>query len=197
MNQVDQWVHSLIDLVTKAPSHPGTPKIEQTRASQMIPMHSLGQGSPARGTPATALPRSAGPASRQRHKPWRCSWTILTPSTARTSTGSSATYPPNVTQIAESLGTPHATSPFGGFQAPTASGDLDYSGPCPPDGELHSYQFHVDALDQALDLPQFAPRQDVLAAIEGAIIGHGQFEAGFRRVSRFEENVVFKITPEP
>jgi Raf kinase inhibitor-like YbhB/YbcL family protein len=105
--------------------------------------------------------------------------------------------PPDVTQIAESLGTPHATSPFGGFQAPTASGDLDYSGPCPPDGELHSYQFHVDALDQALDLPQFAPRQDVLAAMEGAIIGHGQFEAGFRRVSRFEENVVFKITPEP
>ena len=53
------------------------------------------------------------------------------------------------------------------------------------------------ALDQALDLPWFAPRQEVLAAMGGAIIGHGQFEARFRRVSRFEENVVFKITPEP
>ena len=61
---------------------------------------------------------------------------------------------------------------------------------------FHIYEFHVYALDQALDLPQFAPRLNVLAAMEGAIIGHCQFEAGFRRVSRFEENVVFKIRPE-
>ena len=52
-------------------------------------------------------------------------------------------------------------------------------------------------MNQALDLPDLASRQDVLLAMEGAIIGHGVFEAGFRRVSRFENNVVFKITPEP
>lgn len=52
-------------------------------------------------------------------------------------------------------------------------------------------------MNKALDLPDLATRGDVLLAMEGSIIGHGVFEVGFRRVSRFEENVVFKITPQP
>ena len=85
----------------------------------------------------------------------------------------------------------------GGFQALTAFGDLGYSGPCPPDGETHVYQFHIYAMDRSLGLPQLSVRQDVLLAMEGAIIGHGVYQAGYRRVSRYEENVVFKITPTP
>jgi hypothetical protein len=52
-------------------------------------------------------------------------------------------------------------------------------------------------MNQAFDLPDLASRQDVLLAMEGTIIGHGVFKAGFRRVSKFENNVAFKITPEP
>ena len=52
-------------------------------------------------------------------------------------------------------------------------------------------------MNQAFDLPDLASRQDVLLAMEGTIIGLRVFKAGFRRVSRFENNVAFKITPEP
>ena len=48
--------------------------------------------------------------------------------------------------------------------------------------------------------PRFADDFEVghrILIADGTIIGHGVFEAGFRRVSRFENNVVFKITPEP
>jgi Raf kinase inhibitor-like YbhB/YbcL family protein len=105
--------------------------------------------------------------------------------------------PPDVAGFGEGYGKPFETTEDGGFQGLTSSGDLGYSGPCPPDGETHIYDFNVYALDRLLDLEAYTGRAEVLAAMEGAVIGHGVTQAGYRRVDRFEEIIVFRTTPEP
>jgi Raf kinase inhibitor-like YbhB/YbcL family protein len=49
----------------------------------------------------------------------------------------------------------------------------DYSGPCPPSG-THRYYFKIYALDTALDLKAGATKDDVLHAMEGHVLAHGQ-----------------------
>jgi Raf kinase inhibitor-like YbhB/YbcL family protein len=49
----------------------------------------------------------------------------------------------------------------------------DYSGPCPPSG-THRYYFKIYALDTALDLKAGATKDDVLRAMEGHVLAHGQ-----------------------
>ena len=50
-----------------------------------------------------------------------------------------------------------------------------YMGPCPPFGE-HRYFFRIYALDKILELkPEKASRKKVLQAMEGHVIGNGEF----------------------
>jgi Raf kinase inhibitor-like YbhB/YbcL family protein len=49
----------------------------------------------------------------------------------------------------------------------------DYGGPCPPSG-THRYFFKIYALDTALDLKAGATKDDVLRAMEGHVLAHGQ-----------------------
>jgi len=49
------------------------------------------------------------------------------------------------------------------------SGNQDYFGPCPPDGE-HRYFFKLYALDAELSLSKKATKQQVESAMEGHII---------------------------
>jgi hypothetical protein len=37
----------------------------------------------------------------------------------------------------------------------------------------------------------------MLATMEGGVIGYGVTQAGYRRVARFEEIIVFHLTPTP
>lgn len=55
----------------------------------------------------------------------------------------------------------------GGISGKGTAGNLDYFGPCPPDGE-HRYVFRVFALDTMLDLKAGASR----AEVDEAMIGH-------------------------
>jgi Raf kinase inhibitor-like YbhB/YbcL family protein len=105
--------------------------------------------------------------------------------------------PPDVRGFGEGYGKPYETTDDGSFQGLTSSGDLGYSGPCPPDGETHIYEINVYALDRAMDLPPLTHRAEVLATMDGAVVGHGVLQAGYRRVPRFEEIIVFHLTPEP
>ena len=85
----------------------------------------------------------------------------------------------------------------GGSQGLNSAGDLGYTGPCPPKGEVHAYEINVYALDKLLGLPPLSPRADVIAAIEGSVVAHGAFVTRYQRAERVDENVVFKLTPTP
>ena len=62
----------------------------------------------------------------------------------------------------------------GGVQGCNGSGKIGYSGPCPPRGSAHHYYFRLYALDQALNLPPGATRQQVLNRIEGHVLDNAR-----------------------
>lgn len=62
----------------------------------------------------------------------------------------------------------------GAKQGENDFGDVGYGGPCPPEGETHTYRFRVFALDQETGLDAAMRAEDVEAAIEGHVIETGQ-----------------------
>lgn len=75
--------------------------------------------------------------------------------------------PPDTTGVASDSVLPGTNGMNGG-------GSHTYTGPCPPGGE-HRYFFKLYALDDMLDLPQGASKQQV----EEAMVGHVLCEAEF------------------
>lgn len=62
------------------------------------------------------------------------------------------------------------------------AGCIGYMGPgAPPAGPYHHYTFELFALDTKLDLGPDATRADVLAAMQGHILGKGVLEGRFHR----------------
>lgn len=60
-------------------------------------------------------------------------------------------------------------------------GDIGYGGPCPPEGETHTYVFRLLALDAKLDLPPGADRAAFDAASEGHVLAEARLEAPYTR----------------
>jgi Raf kinase inhibitor-like YbhB/YbcL family protein len=60
-------------------------------------------------------------------------------------------------------------------------GEIGYGGPCPPDGETHTYVFRLLALDTDLDLPPDADRAAFDAASNGHVIAEARLEAPYAR----------------
>ena len=58
-------------------------------------------------------------------------------------------------------------------QGRNSYGRIGYGGPCPPTG-THRYFFKVYALDTELDLGPDTTKRDMLAAMEGHILDHGE-----------------------
>ena len=56
-----------------------------------------------------------------------------------------------------------------------------YGGPCPPRGAPHRYFFKLYALDTMLDLEANATKNELLAAMEGHVIGAGQLIGFYKR----------------
>lgn len=64
-----------------------------------------------------------------------------------------------------------AQLPWGGVQGRNDFGNPGYGGPCPsPPGSTHHYRFRLYALDEALNMPPGAARQQVLERIQGHIL---------------------------
>jgi Raf kinase inhibitor-like YbhB/YbcL family protein len=102
-----------------------------------------------------------------------------------------------ITSFEEGRGGPHTEIAGGGFQSPTTDfGFLGYAGPCPPEGEIHSYFVHVYALDTEVGFFQ-ATREEVVTAMEGHIIGHGTLRGLYQRTPPSEGGIVFGNTPTP
>ena len=60
-------------------------------------------------------------------------------------------------------------------------GETGYGGPCPPEGETHTYVFHLLALDRELGLAQEADRSEFDEAVRGHVIAEARIEAPYER----------------
>jgi Raf kinase inhibitor-like YbhB/YbcL family protein len=65
-----------------------------------------------------------------------------------------------------------AQYPAGTFPGGSAMNQVGYDGPCPP--AQHRYVFTLYALDATLDLPAESTMGDVLAAMEGHVLGEAE-----------------------
>jgi len=72
--------------------------------------------------------------------------------------------------------------PVGGVQGTNDSGNVGYTGPCPPQGQTHTYVFTVYALRKGdLELESGASADEVHAAIEGYVVAQGELTGTFGR----------------
>ena len=60
---------------------------------------------------------------------------------------------------------------------------IGYGGPCPPPGKPHRYYFRLYALNSNVQLEAGATRKDLLAAIEGHVIGEGALMGRYQRAA--------------
>jgi Raf kinase inhibitor-like YbhB/YbcL family protein len=81
--------------------------------------------------------------------------------------------PPNTTEILDGY------EP-GGISGKGTSGNLDYFGPCPPDGE-HEYIFTVFALNSKLDLEEGVSKDEIMKEMEGKIISQAVLKGLYSR----------------
>lgn len=81
--------------------------------------------------------------------------------------------PPSTTHILENSQPP-------GIPGRNTSGELDYTGPCPPDRE-HRYFFKLYALEKELELEEGATKAQVEEAMRGHIIAEAQLMGRFEK----------------
>jgi len=69
---------------------------------------------------------------------------------------------------------PVVGTPVEAFQGKNSYGLIGYSGPCPPPGQTHRYDFKVYGLDTRLELDPGATKPELLKAIEGHVVQYGE-----------------------
>ena len=74
------------------------------------------------------------------------------------------------------------TTPAGCVQGKNTWGTVGYRGPAPPKGHgIHHYHFKLYALDSALDLAPGLDKHDLMNAMSGHILGHGELVGTYQR----------------
>lgn len=74
-----------------------------------------------------------------------------------------------------------ATLPNGAVQGMNNAREVGYTGPCPPPGPAHRYQFHVYALDIRLDVQGEVTRERLLAAMNNHVLAAGEITGKYGR----------------
>ncbi len=74
-----------------------------------------------------------------------------------------------------------ATLPNGTAQGTNDFGKAGYGGPKPPPGKPHRYTFKLYALDRSLDVHPGATKAQLLAAMQGHILGEAQLVGRYAR----------------
>lgn len=69
----------------------------------------------------------------------------------------------------------------GARQGKNDFGRIGYGGPCPPPNGAHRYCFTLYALDVELELAPGASKDELLAAMQGHVLGGGQLVGLYRR----------------
>jgi Raf kinase inhibitor-like YbhB/YbcL family protein len=71
--------------------------------------------------------------------------------------------------------------PSGACQGRNDSGEIGYTGPCPPPGKPHRYYFRLYALDIMLSLPYGVSRGELERAMADHIVGQGTLMGVYQR----------------
>ena len=88
--------------------------------------------------------------------------------------------PADTMQLQEAV-PPDAPLASGALQGTNITGKAAYQGPCAGPPNAHHYTFELSALDQKLDLPQGATRDQIRAAMEGHVLGNAVYIGLFNR----------------
>ena len=88
--------------------------------------------------------------------------------------------PPDLKGIPEGIGKSDEV-PGVGVQGKNSWGRNGYGGPCPPPGKPHRYYFKFYALSKTLEGKPGMTKEQLLAAIQGAILGEVQLMGTFGR----------------
>jgi hypothetical protein len=88
--------------------------------------------------------------------------------------------PPKTRALPEAVAISDRNWEGGGIQGTNSFGNLDYGGPCPPDG-THRYFFKLYALRNVLGLAEGATKQDVEAAMEGQVLASAELMGLYER----------------
>jgi Raf kinase inhibitor-like YbhB/YbcL family protein len=88
--------------------------------------------------------------------------------------------PADATQLAEAVA-PEAPLANGALQGNNITGKAAYQGPCAGPGSPHHYTFELQALDEKLDLPQGATRDQIQDAAKGHVLGSTVYIGLFNR----------------
>lgn len=70
-------------------------------------------------------------------------------------------------------------TPSGAVEARNDFGVVGWSGPCPPEGDTHTYRFELHALDQQIEIAAGAPAAELLAAVEQTSIEVARYEGTY------------------
>lgn len=91
--------------------------------------------------------------------------------------------PPDVLSLPEGIPPlPELLLPKNARQGKNDRGSLGYIGPNPPSTDgAHHYYFQVFALDNTLDLPVGATREEILSAVKGHVLAHGYLRGIYDR----------------
>lgn len=76
------------------------------------------------------------------------------------------------------------TSPIIARQGRNSLGKIGYSGPCPPEGEEHTYSIRIYGLDEPLDLNPGSTRDWLERKMDGHIVQYGQADIHYQRTSQ-------------
>jgi Raf kinase inhibitor-like YbhB/YbcL family protein len=88
--------------------------------------------------------------------------------------------PADTMQLQEAV-PPDAPLASGALQGTNITGKAGYQGPCAGPPNPHHYTFELSALDQKLDLPQGATRDQIERAMEGHVLGNAVYIGLFNR----------------
>lgn len=73
------------------------------------------------------------------------------------------------------------TFPISALQGMNNYGRIGYSGPCPPAGQLHRYDFKVYGLDTILTLAPGSGKEDLVRAMSGHVVQYGEASVQYGR----------------
>jgi hypothetical protein len=88
--------------------------------------------------------------------------------------------PADATQLTEAVA-PDAPLANGALQGTNITGKAGYQGSCAGPGSPHHYTFELLALDEKLDLPQGATREQIQDAVKGHVLGSAVYIGLFNR----------------
>lgn len=90
-----------------------------------------------------------------------------------------------MTELREGIpGTAALSLPEGAMQGANSRGSVGYFGPRPPADGDHHYHFQLFALDKTLELEPGVARKEMLDAMNGHVIAHGEIVGVFKKPAK-------------